>query len=1851
METITRKLQLLLFALVLHSALPAQWNFERPPTVPIQGSAFVVGAQAEVTDDKFGTPVFAQIENSYRKKALVSLHIKENDSVVLPPRVYCEVGVLVEWLDAQNTSHTAIKKLTVAFHNDTLHNDTLISYFLFDDAHHVKVTINDIYTEGVSSPLPPIFVLKPELLFERDYEFSCAQHISLSDSSKYLSSQDELEVIWTTGSWLLNSQPNSINFVYEHIFHLEWTFFDDSSEVIKSYLASGISPCSSAIFRNNATRITTTDYAYRIPLIYESGYILFRIRSAKVLPDGQIVAGTWSSDQFPNDSRFVYRVNGHQDKMNWQAATTFAEEGKRKSVVSYFDGSSKNRQTVTKINTDGLAVVAETMYDFEGRPVVTTLPSPSFDSLIKHYDLYNRNFSGNPYSWIDLDSAGAGCISGPKVMGNNYGSSKYYSVNNPLRDLLPHSNIPEAFGFPFSQTTYTNDLTNRVRASAGPGREHQFGNLNKRYTKYLYGAPNQSDLDRMFGSEVGHYSHYFKNLVIDPNGQVSITYQDMHGRTIATALSGDTVTADLQALNENSDTVMLKDAIIDSTNQSIQGVSINSTKMFIVSRRALHKFYYTLWSDDFIIKACDSSQFCYDCIYDLAITLTDECGSVLASRSKRNYTPKNDSEVFYDLTCGDTAINIIDSFDIVLDVGEYTVSKSLTIQQDAIEYYYNDYISKDTCIKTFDEFYEEALNSMDMSGCNITCESCLQSLGDSASYITQFIASILSSDTDKVLNAIDTANALSSYVALADICDRLCDSFSVCDAKRELMLHDMSPRGGQYATYTYDSSTDTYTFNDNSSILSSNVYVTVNFGGVTQGPLYATPQIVYYNDLGIRDTVLIPDGDGVMQKKTPNELTPQEFIQYWKPSWAKALLPYHPEYCKYLFCINNSASYEYDQAMLNTSDYDAAVANGFLNPLNDNHVTVPSGFHNNPHPDPFFVQSVAGVPLQSFQDQMRSYVYHTDNNQIIDYSVWEIAAMSANCTGSDVACDNCTKDYYWNAFRSIYLGMKAQLIPRIERIVCDPTLIPPGKVKRFMDVEAELDDLQGQIGGPSFIAADTNQYQSAAQDAINANRYKCSDYATYWWGQVQGCGFTAPDDSAAIISRLIDVCSKGQDASHIFGASTTPPGVVSDSGFISFEQVLQWAVDTFLNGSISYPSAACSHHLINNPLPYHVVPLYYQTVQVNKPEQCVCDNIVKYRFQYLHSGLSGSLSFAQYLTDIRNVIISEDDLKVLTDACDQSVCDILPRPVTLPYQFACNQVCANCQQLTSSYISFKSTYPNAHLHPNYLTLMQSYMNSDLGMNLTALEYMDFLYDSCGYTDFPPSDDSVSVSFFKKKPSEPVQSSSKSKKLLELFNVSIPAKSSTQVLSPKVPYNPFKHVTSSKSVLAFNAKLSYDLPFTPSKKQNNPQSDKPKFFFPNYESNSSKSNLKLDLKKMLGFTASKYRSPQSGGWGYNQQSAKSWVNAPPVYSNRNGAEYYRYEDASNRTTILPYGSDKNNIQRTSVQVEQSANQENTRHQTATHRSNVWSLRVMNINLSTDFSSSHMYYDVGKENYLGSMDVPTSNAHVHHVPSRFTSGTFTTFEGTKYVMASGGGPQVQFSIAQQTNWCDSVAAAVAEYDTMYVMSGNYSSSNFNNSMGYNLGVYYGTQTWLQIIDSCQLPCPTFVRCSRLDSVMQQFKAQHPQYADTCFASIWVSYLNQNNASGNWNWYNETDWKSFLHCCGVSYPAADTLGNRCDSIGAVVDAYASQGLGQVSYQLSNLFGWSHYQNGQWIYNDNAYWLSQMDSCGIPCNTVVNCSRLDTVMQQFTVQYPQYADTCLPPIWGELSQPEQCIWHMELV
>src|SRR5262249_40153441 len=151
---------------------------------------------------------------------------------------------------------------------------------------------------------------------------------------------DELHVTWPTDAANYGSQ-------------LEWAFVPN--DVTATNINSDGSP-QDLLFRNNSTRIDLPPgrFSYDIPLFYDGpGTIYYRIRSVSYPPSGNIYAGPWSNGQ---PTSFC----GHGLSLNWQANTSFAEEGKRKTVMQYYDGSLRLRQTVTKDNSTNTTLTAET---------------------------------------------------------------------------------------------------------------------------------------------------------------------------------------------------------------------------------------------------------------------------------------------------------------------------------------------------------------------------------------------------------------------------------------------------------------------------------------------------------------------------------------------------------------------------------------------------------------------------------------------------------------------------------------------------------------------------------------------------------------------------------------------------------------------------------------------------------------------------------------------------------------------------------------------------------------------------------------------------------------------------------------------------------------------------------------------------------------------------------------------------------------------------------------------------------------------------------------------------------------------------------------------------------------------------------------------------------------------------------------------------------------------------------------------------------------------------------------------------------------------------------------------------
>ena len=552
-------------------------------------------------------------------------------------------------------------------------------------------------------------------------------------------------------SWQQNATAPAVEY------ELEWTWVDNFDLVGK--LAPEDILLSDQDFRLNSTRIQTKDLNYRIPIVYSKGYIVYRVRPVgRFLDDiSKNYYGNWSSGYKESHktvddwSHFLEIDENHEKgKKNWQFQSSFAEDGKKKEVVSYFDGSLRNRQTVTKINSNNKAVVGEVIYDNQGRAAIEVLPVPVESSGVRFYPDLNKNslgtsiYSHNDFDWDNTSVTNCNPVPA-KDMSNTSGASKYYSENNPVsvsnifQDLVPKAEL-----LPFSQIEYTPDNTGRIKRKGGVGKQHQIGTGHE--MTYFYGRPLQPELNRLFGYKVGNASLYKKNIVIDPNGQASVSYLDPQGRTIATALAGDKK-GNLTALEDESKTglhaLTVKDLLINNNkyasgnnNTTEDGIRLN-TSIDVIKQDTV-KFTYKLtkpigsYADE-----CLNNKH-YPFVYNWSVSMTNDCATELlygasgAERSSQigtfsidNYTPVN--LVFNDKIFEGKEKIDANSYQF-LNIGTYNFSKNLQIDTQVLNQYADDYIAQlknsTTCKPVIAEF-QTVIQETD---CNVTCISCEEAL-------------------------------------------------------------------------------------------------------------------------------------------------------------------------------------------------------------------------------------------------------------------------------------------------------------------------------------------------------------------------------------------------------------------------------------------------------------------------------------------------------------------------------------------------------------------------------------------------------------------------------------------------------------------------------------------------------------------------------------------------------------------------------------------------------------------------------------------------------------------------------------------------------------------------------------------------------------------------------------------------------------------------------------------------------------------------------------------------------------------------------------------------------------------
>ncbi|MEP3790965.1 MAG: RHS repeat-associated core domain-containing protein [Gilvibacter sp.] len=780
-------------------------------------------------------------------------------------------------------------------------------------AYGAKVKINSIAVVDLSTGTPitgtPTNVsVSGKLIVERYYDIGTTAPTGITVSA--IASSD-------SGGGAMNAgyeiDWNDIFGAVEY--ELEYTWIDDYGTSIGSPIAAGAIPFTDRDFELNNTRIITNDSQYEIPNIYNQGYIIFRVRGVGRIPDhpSQVYYSDWTSDgathSFVGNWPDTIDVDAHEDEMNWQFQSSFAEDGKKKAVVSYFDGTLRNRQTVTKVNTDDNAIVGEVIYDNQGRPAIEALPVPaSQDNVIKFYPDFNQVSLGVPYTHTDFDwdDPLSDCEVDVAGMSTTSGASEYYGPKTATGTFQDF--VADAKNFPFSQIEYTPDNTGRVRRKSGVGPAHQLGTDHE--MKYFYSVPTQEELNRLFGYRVGNVQHYKKNMVVDPNGQVSISYIDPQGRTIATAMSGDAPT-NLAGLTDEANStgdheyltvdVLNKDLDSDPDDEAdnnqrfstdnygpfLDGLRVGRTVNVSTNSQTLD-FTYSALLEDFFDPACNPPSYPY--VFDLKFMLEDDCGEDLITLNPNEpYTIEIGGGGAGSASAG--SVDYSESFSTdPLPVGTYNLTKELTINEAALTEYSLSY-REDLTDPTGNCYIDPSLftPTIEFDPCVvIECGECETAFGTNLDYVADAMFAIFQNtqmtfsevagevvgtyvDEDTDANGTEDINEaeFDAYVVrfarehelLIEACDANCGfGISTCEISRETLLQDVSPLG-QYGDITINETTGLVeeplsVFNETNVIYDVVNMTTGNFTWKTP----ATPYLDDYGNLSI--IVVTPDGAG-----------------------------------------------------------------------------------------------------------------------------------------------------------------------------------------------------------------------------------------------------------------------------------------------------------------------------------------------------------------------------------------------------------------------------------------------------------------------------------------------------------------------------------------------------------------------------------------------------------------------------------------------------------------------------------------------------------------------------------------------------------------------------------------------------------------------------------------------------------------------------------------------------------------------------------------------------------------------------------------------------------------------------
>lgn len=1080
-------------------------------------------------------------------------------------------------------------------------------------------------------------------------------------------------------------------------YELEWVH-------VNSYtLTSGSFASESQLNYNfylNSTRIETKQNWYRIPQIFDHGYIVFRVRpigkTGTNFADRQ--DGTWSLvnesglvSAFPSVNKIP--ITSKFSNLNWSRSVRYAEEGKRVEAISYADGLGRTHQSLGYNPVNNQAIVSNIYYDELGRGVVRDLPTPIQGAWMKFKPNFNRaSMPGSPaYSWQNFDSTVSdSCLLNSAGFTTTTGSGKYYSPAN-INQNGSNVAIPDAEKHPFSRVVLTNDYSNRISQISAAGNKLKIGSGKE--TKIFYPSTNQWELDQLFGSEVGYAKHYEKMITVDPNGQIFVQYSDMTGRVVASYMEGPSPD-NLAGAEGNSSVPLLVTMINNGAPQQIN-TSVPYSEISYsqyVSSDTVFNFNYSFTPAQFE-SAC-TGNLCLDCIYDLSIEVFDNCGQPVTLNGYTNPVQIIGSNIdsIINGTCNGTT-QFTETFSANLTKGMYTIHKKLTVNEQAIDDYWCLYLAANTCIESPQSIFNELYTAEPFSAC----------------------------DPQPIEE----------------------EELDECESAKALMLLDVSP-GGQYGLYngTTWTSTDAYSVYNPSGQLSVNwrtlTYLDANGTPVPSSTLAGTTGLQWFVN-NFRE-----EWAEVLLSKHPEKC----YLDFCFANSASNA------YNNEMLAIN---SFEGAKTAGFLMPLTGSVPNS-------NYTYFPTGmpsyldpFFNTGGMGVTQASTMLGI-MNHYIDIFPGYPI-----SMWEYALYMVTGNDCrkDNLATCLELDDCNKDLVWLTFRELYLQEKATQVFLAQQAYaaahgCSNECI--GKVPACTtSPQSQLATRSSRFGNLGQFASTTTNPGTQADSEVEMNALiaeacstSCEGYADQWLADLAGCApisTLTPAELDALRDELIELCMLGCDKNYPMGSTTAPSGEQTTHNKTDIQGVL----DYHLNGKPGYPNGNCSAFLISVPGPYQTMNQVLGALPIM--DQCGCDILMDARADYLagiaNSTIPATTTLETYLNIYKGV--SLDDVDNLLCVCDQfydeanniwlpnANASILIAKKYVPKELTCEvtTACKTCDEVSAAYTAaYSYVYEEYDLDATefeesttYKSILTAFLNNQFGYDLTFMDY-DFFHKGC-----------------------------------------------------------------------------------------------------------------------------------------------------------------------------------------------------------------------------------------------------------------------------------------------------------------------------------------------------------------------------------------------------------------------------------------------------------------------------------------------------------------------------------------